>query len=541
MDEPVQTPGHSFAGQWLAKIRWSHLIVAALAFGVLIRLIHFGFGRMLWLDEATIAINFIGRDTGEFFQPLDFRQIAPAYWMILMDAFWTLFQNLEYGLRLPSLLAGLGAFFVFWRMVQSRFSPAVVLITVFALAFSYMPVYYSAEIKPYIFDLLLAALLLWQGLRLVEKEQWSLSDISLIGITIIVGSSLAMAAPIIIGGIGGVLGLKALLDRQWRSAAILMLCGTLAAIIYLVPALSSYQAQIDASSLDQGGMGNFFERHFAPFPPTSFGDLAWYVQIVQDTFSPMFGEESTYVIVVLMLIGTLLLVRQSIWKTALILAPIGVGLMISAVHIYPIMSRLALYLIPIALLLSAYALEKIIEELPQRTNWIVIFALFLMNIGSVTWHRYYDTFTPQASPKDLSTELRAISEQMEPDEILVVTAWALPAFLLYRHAYDLDQVNWTVASRAECFFSPPIDIETRDRVWYLKGPFDARGPERTAISYDLIVDETPKRLAVKRIGDRLERLMIATPTPAIDYSSHCPQRKVEEVYLMGGNAPLHNE
>jgi len=155
-----QIPGYDRLQAFYKAIRWSHLILAAVAFGILLRLIHFGFGRMLWLDEATIAINFIVRDGTDYFQALEFRQIAPPIWMIISDGMWSFTGSLEYGARLPSLLAGLTAFVLFWRLIRERFSSPIVLIAVFVFAFSYMPVYYSAEVKPYIFDLLFSTIVL---------------------------------------------------------------------------------------------------------------------------------------------------------------------------------------------------------------------------------------------------------------------------------------------------------------------------------------------------------------------------------------------
>ncbi len=538
MNRLAAVPGYARVQNLLRSIRWHHLIIGALCFGIALRLIHFGLGRMLWLDEATIALNFISRDGGDFFQPLDYRQFAPPGWMMLSDAFWTVTQSFEYGARLPSLLAGLAAFILFWRLVSERFSPAVVFIAVFAFAFSYMPMYYSAEIKPYIFDLLLSVLLLWQGLRLLEQDEWPIKDLALFGLTCIIGSLLAMAAPMVIGGVGGVLGLKALLERRWKAVIIIGMSALIAGLIYLVPALSAFQAQIEDSGFDGGGTGHFFNRHFAPFPPMSVKDFAWYIEIVQDTLSPMVGRESAYTFVILMIIGGALAAKDSAWKAALIVGPIFIGFLFAAAHAYPIISRLALYIVPIAILLAAIALERLIAELPKRPNWIVISALLLMNIGSVTWYRYHHIFSPSASPKDISEELRTVSKEIEPDEILVVTAWTLPAFLLYRHAYELDQVNWTITNRAECFFEPPIDFQSRDRVWYLRGHFGGPGPDRPSGTFDLVLNGISERLSVTTIGQRLDRLDLTDATAQSLPEVSCPQRRVEEVYLMGGRPPL---
>lgn len=538
MNQLDKTPVYHRAQNWLRALRWHHLILGALCFGIALRLVHFGFGRMLWLDEATIALNFISRDGGDFFQALDYRQFAPPIWMMLSDGFWSVTQNLEYGARLPSLLAGLAAFILFWRMVQERFSPAVVFITVLAFAFSYMPVYYSAEIKPYVFDLLLSVLLLKQGLRLLEKDDWPLKDTALLGLTFIVGSCFAMGAPMVIGGIGGVLGLKALLERRWTVVAIIAVSGAIAGLIYLIPAISAFQVQIDNSGFDEGGTGHFFNRHFAPFPPTSLSDFAWYAEIVQDTLTPMVGRESAYSFVIMIILGSVLVLKRSAWKAALILSPIVVGFLFAAAHVYPIISRLALYVLPIAMLLAAYTLEKLISELPQRTNWIVFSAILLMNIGSVTWYRYNDFFTPSASPKDISEELTSVAEGITPDEMLVVTAWTLPAFLLYRHAHGLDQVNWTVTDRAECFFQPPIKLADRNSVWFLRGQHQGPGPTPQSETFDLVVAEAPISLTLTTVGQRLDRLAFVDTEPQSEPQTVCPQRRVKDVYLMGGRPPI---
>ncbi len=533
-----KTPVYQRAKNWLRAIRWHHLILGALLFGITLRLVHFGFGRMLWLDEATIALNFISRDGGDFFQALDYRQFAPPVWMILSDGFWSVTQNLEYGARLPSLLAGLAALILFWRMVQERFPPAVVFITVFAFAFSYMPVYYSAEIKPYVFDLLLSVLLLKQGLRLLENEDWPLKDTALLGLTFIMGSCFAMGAPMVIGGIGGVLGLKALLERRWTALTIIAVSGAVAGLIYLIPAISAFQVQIDQSGFDEGGTGHFFNRHFAPFPPTSLSDFAWYAEIVQDTLTPMVGRESAYSFVIMIILGSVLVAKRSAWKAALILSPIVVGFLFAAAQVYPIISRLALYVLPIAMLLAAYTLEKLIAEIPHRIKWIAFTAVLLMNIGSVTWYRYNNLFTPAASPRDISEELQTVAEEITPDEMLIVTAWTLPAFLLYRHAYDLDQVNWTVTDRAECFFETPINIEDRDRVWFLRGQHEGPGPTPMSETFDLVVADSPKSLNLRTVGQRLDRLEKVGNAAQSDSQTTCPQRRVKDVYLMGGRPPI---
>src|SRR5688572_4366681 len=56
-------------GLWMA---------AVLAIGVLLRLVQYAANRSLWLDEASLALNFFDRGFGQLFTPLGYHQAAPA-------------------------------------------------------------------------------------------------------------------------------------------------------------------------------------------------------------------------------------------------------------------------------------------------------------------------------------------------------------------------------------------------------------------------------------------------------------------------------
>ncbi len=517
---------------WLAGIRWEHAILAALILGCLLRLIHFGFGRMLWLDEAMVAINLEARSGAELLAPLDFRQIAPTGWLLMVDGFASVLGSYEYGARLPSLLAGLLSLLVFFKLSKAEFSPPVAFISTLAFAVAFMLVYFSAELKPYAFDVLLWTLTAAIALRLERRQQASVAALVVLSLVFILGAAFTFSAPAIIGGIGAVLILRLWTMGERRSAAIVIIGACLAGALYLALAVNFYQQQVEYGGLNSGDMGVYFDKLYAPFPPTSLSDLVWYPQLVNDTAGALFGIDSAYIFIVLSVLGGVSLARSRGWTAALLLAPLCVSVLLSALHIYPIMPRLVLYFIPVSILLSCYAIESLCKQVPHLTLPIVVAAIALMSIGSIGLYRYENTFNPRASDKDLSTELETIARLKQAGDVVAVTTWSIPVYLLYRHSYGLQDASWAIVDHADCLVKAPLKLENGTTVWLIKGRFDGAGlPSHSP-------RESVDEITVTVVQDRLDQVRLVSPSERVDDAPSCPRPRQVEPWLAGGTAPL---
>ena len=94
-----------------------------------------------------------------------------------------------------------------------------------------------------------------------------------------------------------------------------------------------------------------------------------------------------------------------------------------------------------------------------------------------------------------------------------------------------------MTDRAECFFTPPINIDDRRQIWFLRGPFEGPGPVPASETIDLVFADSVKRLGLLTSGQRLERVETSSAEPQALAEVSCPQRRVKEVYLMGGRPP----
>ncbi len=520
-----------------ARLTWEHAIFAALLMGCLLRLVHFGFGRMLWLDEVMVAINLEVRDGAQLLTPLDFKQVAPAGWLLMVDGFASLFNNYEYGARFPALLAGLGSLLIFYRIARAEFSPPVAFVAVFAFSISYMLVYFSAELKPYAFDLLLWAITASIALRIQRDGQVPTMALGVLILVFVFGGAYSFAAPAVVGGIGGVLILKNVMERKYRIAGLLVAGAVLSAIIYLFLALSIYQQQVELGGLSEGGMGHYFNRLYAPFPPTSLGDLVWYPQFVNDTMGALFGVESAYVFIALAVFGSVALMRKNAWTFAIVIAPIVVSFILSAAKIYPIMPRLVLHFVPIIILLSAYAIEVVYRQAPRLILPIVLGLCLLVSIGSFGWFRYENTFTPWNSDKSLHSELETLAQKVGQDDLVVVSEWSMPGYLFYRHKYGLNDTAWVIVSDLDCLSGLDTVLEDAATIWLVKGRFEEAGLERQLPYQGSLAGTDATWFSIEGLERRLDRLTLVQLDQA-NRTIKCSDGHRVTPYLFGGRAPL---
>ena len=158
-----------------------------LFFAILVLLFQFLFvNRSLWLDEILLTQNFINRGFGELLKPLDNGQIAPIGYLFIVKTSVSIFGLSELSLRLPSFLAGCITLLTLRYYVQKKMDGAFQYLF-FGITFLILSdyfVYYTSEVKQYIFDVMVTSLLITWSLLYSFKgkpnKKWIIG--SLIGI-----------------------------------------------------------------------------------------------------------------------------------------------------------------------------------------------------------------------------------------------------------------------------------------------------------------------------------------------------------------------
>lgn len=145
------------------------LAVLAAVVGAAVRVEQFAWRRSLWLDEALVANNIVGRSFGGLLHPLTGQQAAPIGWLWIERAAVILFGDNEYALRLVPLAAGLVALPLVYRLARAVAGPWAGAAAATLVALSPAAVRYSVEVKQYSTDLAVSLVVLVLAARAVAQ------------------------------------------------------------------------------------------------------------------------------------------------------------------------------------------------------------------------------------------------------------------------------------------------------------------------------------------------------------------------------------
>ena len=315
-----------------------------------------------------------------------------------------LFGMHEWSLRLVPFLGAIGALFVFPFVARRVLSGWSYVLAVGIFSVSYWPLRYSAEVKPYGPDMLIACLWMLLALRWMSSDRpWRL--VVLMVLLAIVGFGLSFPS-VFVGG-GAVMAMTLVGSRHGWTTRIVqpgivgvgLLGGFLGAYRWLVPARSD--------------TADFMVNHWQKaFPPTdSVGDLALYfLDILTGEMLPYpvggenFASTGTLLFVI---VGTAMLVRGRRWGVlTLLFAPIALALVAGFLQRYPFgqPTRLQLYLAPVFCLLAGQGLATsmawfgVVVRAPAWRNPLRVACVLLSGIAIVTMAR--DVLLPKKSSTD---------------------------------------------------------------------------------------------------------------------------------------------
>ncbi len=141
---------------------WNLAISLAIAWYLLLCLLHYLSGRSLWNDEFCIFLNIKQLQGQEFFtKTLAAAQVFPRLYLFLIQKFSQIFDFHLLALRLPSFVCMLAAFLVWLKIASYEFKNKIDYLTfVLCWSASAILIYYSAELKQYSLDVLAACLFL---------------------------------------------------------------------------------------------------------------------------------------------------------------------------------------------------------------------------------------------------------------------------------------------------------------------------------------------------------------------------------------------
>lgn len=446
---------------------WEQAAVSILFLvGVLLRLRQYLTGRSLWADEAMLALNIVNRNLGGMFQPLDYDQGAPVGFLLVEKIFNLVLGRNEFALRLFPLLVGLVSIWLFYRLSKQIMGTAGLLTALALFAFNPRLVYYSSEVKQYILDVGVTIALLLIALPVFTQTPRKKDFLSL-ALAGLIALWFSHPALFVLAGIGPSVVIVSLQRRDGSSLRMMIGVGILWAVnigfLYL----------LILKDLSQNAyMREYWQGAFLPVPPWS--DPGWFLRAVDQNIRIQFGIPYTvFLTFALMLVGWIVLFRQSRMYAVAFACILLVTLLAAALQLYPVFERMILFLVPIGLILLGKAVDALYPWVHKYGTIGVIGTLLL--VGYLLYGPLTASLQSFLAPKyfeHIRPTMEHLRDSWKEGDVLYVSNGALPAFRFYAPFYDLEHLPYEAGERAD--YQEPQNISSQleafkgqPRVWIL--------------------------------------------------------------------------
>lgn len=401
-----------------------------LGLGAALRLYSYLANPSLTVDDAMLTLNVATRSFAGLLHPLAMEQTAPPLFLWLLKAAVLIGGVHDPVVRLVPLIAGLILPYTTWRLARRVLTPGPAAVAAALAALSPILVEYSVTAKPYVLDAVISTLLLSLCLDILDAPDrgagWGRLAgagamallISTPAVFTLAGCLVALlAAPAVRGSAPA---------RRWM---VPVAVGWLAVFSVVYFSLLRFEAQ--ASYMQAFWSDRYLTWRVWVAPARSWNVIKRL--FAQSLFSFRALDEPTLVYWVAAVASAWGIAdRKGRGILLVTVAPLGVMLVASAAHLYPIAPRLSLFAAPICFLLFAGALDLALTRWPSALArgiaWSAT-AVVLTVVGARAARTGF--WAPGVRP--LAAGFQRTATRGEP---VYVFAGAIPAWLVYTTAWQ---------------------------------------------------------------------------------------------------------
>jgi tetratricopeptide (TPR) repeat protein len=421
--------GRAGAARW-ARLADRRVVIALLIVaGVALRAAEYLDGRSLWLDEAFLSLNVIGRSLAGLFGTLDYQQGAPVGFLLLQKCAVSLFGTGEYALRLVPFLGSI-ATLVFGALLAARWlGREAAWLAVALLALCDPLVWYAAEAKQYGLDATVTVVLLWAGVRASqERSDAAWRSLAALGALLVWFSHPAV---FVLAGVGALLAAQAYRERDARVLRRVALAAAVWAAGFVPCAVVSLRPLAE---------NRFFETFWAQDFVPPLADLAWFARHVASGFAGFLDlTPSAYFLAGWCAAGV---VGCAIRRPALLAAAVttlAAAVVASSLRLYPLEGRFLMFAVPIVVFLLAEGLLVVRSVLrrggapAQVAGALLVAAVFVFPAS-----RALAEFRSPRVVEEIKPILQHVREHARADDAIYVFHLAGYPFRYYAERYSFN-------------------------------------------------------------------------------------------------------
>ncbi len=398
--------------------------------------------RSFWLDEAFLANNIKDRDYMQLLQPLDYSQVAPIGFLYIEKLMSNIFGVNELALRLVPFLCSLMATFFLFKLVENLTKKKVeAILTTFAFLVPISMTYFASELKQYMLDLCAGLVLFYFYFVHIRNKSNNSGSLffGIVGAVLIWFSNVVIIVLVALTLVEGISIVKRSNLKSFSYFLAGLLLWSSSFLLYYIYFIKNHP--------HTAGMQAYWAHGFMPL---KFSDsLIW----LQKSFDSIFRNtisyyEMTIPALFLFIVGIIGVgVQKQKRQILILLVPILMHLLLSALKLYPFSDRLVLYLVPLFLIFIIEGLvfiSQITRSNYKTFTFILLSGLFLG--FSVLRTKHY--FIHPIMKEDIKPVLAYISKNKKDDDIVYVYSGSMAPFKFYREMYfdDSDEIIIGVSS-----------------------------------------------------------------------------------------------
>jgi len=423
-------------------------VTAVILVGAALRLIAYVAARSLWLDEAMLANNIVGRTFGALLGPLAEAQSAPWLFLYGERAATVLAGPNELALRLLPLAAGIALPYVAWVTGRRIFDDTTGVVAAAIAALSPLLLYYSNEVKPYGIDGLVCVSLVLLTLRVLDEPSQSARW----GVLLLAGvCGLWTAFPSAFVLAGCWCALLSSADARNSHHARLML--PLAVVTWGAAFSAPYFLVIRFAANDPFLTTFFADRFLIP----GHGAITSVWRLWQDVATDVFmGRDAatrfprgaqlglSVAILLLCAVGVREVARRRGAAGVLLLSgPMAIGLVGSMLRLYPVTMRLWTFSAPLWALLVAAGVSTVARIVGQRSGRVGAVPVAALATACLLSLAGFDAALGTTNPYWRRSHIRPLirvleAQQRATGDPIYVTPRAAPQWLFYTTAWRTD-------------------------------------------------------------------------------------------------------
>ncbi|HAX80594.1 MAG TPA: hypothetical protein DCY88_33350 [Cyanobacteria bacterium UBA11372] len=444
----------------------------AIGFGVVVRVAQYIWNRSLWADEAVLALNIVNRSYWGLLQPLDYDQGAPLGFLMVEKLAIQVFGENEYALRLFPLICGVVSLFLFYQLAKRFIQGWGIAIALGLFASLHYLVYYSSEVKQYSSDVAIALFCSLLSLRLLSQKL-GIYDAIILSLGGAIAIWFSHPAIFVLAGVGSSCFLLKLVNKEAIKLAHYL-------VIYsswVISFVAFYFISIKNLSSDEDLLTSW-QKAFPSFPL----DIIWYLDAFGKFFYRPLGFNGPFdgLAIIIFVVGCIACYRRHKETLLIILSPVLVTFLASALQKYPFRSRLVLFLTPFVILLIAEGVDYIRSQTKYKFAPIVSLVVLLLLLAPPAINASQLIVKPHLRG-EIKPVITYIKTNQKPGDILYIYQRGKYQFMYYAEKFgyqkgdyiigidDLDKYDGKKLSEAEWQrYKTDLDkLRGNKRVWLL--------------------------------------------------------------------------